>query len=238
MPFIITLEKEIIATQIANDIFNHSVISYADRLHQSTGASHEDIAKVYVASKAIFAADDIWQAIEKLDYKVDSELQYTMMIRVSRLIRRASRWLIKNHRTQLDISNMVELYQSAIQGLRKKLSHLLPDGLREEWQGAKDELVMMGAPKSLADTLASCEYLYDFLSIVSASNRLNQEIDAVASCFFSLGDTLELDHVSKYLENKMPTTTHWQALARESLRDDLELQQRQLTQNLLSNCFL
>ena len=32
----------------------------------------------------------------------------------------------------------------------------------------------------------------------------------------------------------MPTTTLWQALARESLRDDLEWQHRQLTQNILS----
>ena len=53
--------------------------------------------------------------------------------------------------------------------------------------------------------------------------------------FFALAEKLDLDDVSSQLDTKMPTATHWQAMARESLRDDLEWQQRQLTQNVLSN---
>ncbi len=93
----------------------------------------------------------------------------------------------------------------------------------------------MGAPKDLAETLASCEYLYDFLGIISVSNHLNKSVTLVASGFFSLAEKLDLDDFSNYIENKMPTTTLWQSLARESLRDDLEWQQRQLTQNMLSS---
>lgn len=229
------LKKEIIATQIANDIFNHMSISYLDRMQQSTGVTHADIAKAYIATKAIFALDDIWESIQSLDYKVDSESQYHMMLRVSRLIRRASRWLIKNHRTQLNASTLISLYAERIQDLGSKLPTLLPEALREQWKVARDELVAMGAPVSLAETLSSCEYLYDFLGIIAASNSLDKEITIVASSFFALAEKLELDDFSEHLEKKMPTTTHWQSLARESLRDDLEWQQRQLTQNMLGS---
>ncbi|MGH1484930.1 MAG: NAD-glutamate dehydrogenase [Cellvibrionaceae bacterium] len=229
------LKKEIIATQVANDIFNHMGISYVDRMQQSTGASHSDIAKAYVAAKEIFSLNDIWSAIEALDYKVSSDLQYHMMLRVSRLVRRASRWLVKNHRSQLDVANLIKLYESSIQDLRKKLPSILPEPLREQWQVAKEELVSMGAPDALAGTLASCEYLYDFLGVISASNSLSKDINIVASGFFALAEKLDLDDFSDHLENRMPTTTHWQAMARESLRDDLEWQQRQLTQNMLSH---
>ncbi|MFT6221385.1 MAG: glutamate dehydrogenase [Candidatus Endobugula sp.] len=229
------LKKEIIATQIANDIFNHLSISYLDRMQQSTGVTHADIAKAYIATKEIFALNDIWSAIEALDYKVESELQYHMMLRVSRLVRRASRWLIKNHRTQLNASTLISLYAERIQNLGSKLPTLLPEALHEQWKAAKDELVAMGAPVSLAETLSSCEYLYDFLGIISASNSLDKDITIVASSFFTLAERLDLDDFSEHLEKKMPTTTHWQSLARESLRDDLEWQQRQLTQNMLGS---
>lgn len=229
------LKKEIIATQIANDIFNHMSISFVERLQQSTGAAHADIAKAYMAAKEIFALDDIWQSVEDLDYKVESDLQYHMMLRASRLIRRASRWLIKNHRAQLVTSKLIDLYKGSIQGLRKKLPSLLPEPLREQWDFAREELIRMGAPQSLAETLASCEYLYDFLGIISVSNALDKDIHIVACYFFALAEKLDLDDFAEHLENKMPTTTHWQALARESLRDDLEWQQRQLTQNILSS---
>jgi glutamate dehydrogenase len=229
------LKKEIIATQIANDIFNHMSISYLDRMQQSTGVTHADIAKAYIATKEIFSLTDIWGAIESLDYKVDSESQYHMMLRVSRLVRRASRWLIKNHRTQLHASSLIDLYAERIQSLGSKLPALLPDALHDQWQAAKDELVAMGAPESLAETLSSCEYLYDFLGIISVSNTLDKDITVVASSFFALAEKLELDDFSDHLEKKMPTATHWQSLARESLRDDLEWQQRQLTQNMLGS---
>jgi len=227
------LKQEIIATQIANDIFNHMSISYVDRMQQSTGASHGDIATAYVAAKAIFSLDNIWQAVESLDYNVASDTQYHMMLRASRLVRRASRWLIKNHRTQLQASTLIELYAKPIQSLGEKLPTLLPDPLREQWQSAKDELVDMGAPESLASTLASCEYLYDFLGIIAASHSLDKDITIVASGFFALAERLDLDDFSEHLEANMPTATLWQAMARESLRDDLEWQQRQLTQNML-----
>jgi glutamate dehydrogenase len=229
------LKKEIIATQIANALFNHMGIAFAERLQQSTGASHGDIAKAYVAAKEIFALSDIWTEIEALDYKVESDVQYHMMLRVSRLVRRASRWLIKNHRTQMNVSTLIQLYKASIQGLHKKLPSLLPQPLSEQWQTAHDELVKMGAPQSLASTLASCEYLYDFLGIISVSNLLGKDINIVASGFFTLAEKLDLDDFSKHLETKMPTVTYWQAMARESLRDDLEWQQRQLTQNILSS---
>jgi glutamate dehydrogenase len=229
------LKKEIIATQIANDIFNHMSISYLDRMQQSTGVTHADTAKAYIATKEIFALNDIWGAIESLDYKVGSEAQYHMMLRVSRLVRRASRWLIKNHRTQLHASSLIDLYAERIQSLGSKLPALLPEALHDQWQAAKDELVEMGAPESLAETLSSCEYLYDFLGIISASNSLDTDITIVASSFFTLAERLDLDDFSEHLEKKMPTATHWQSLARESLRDDLEWQQRQLTQNMLGS---
>lgn len=229
------LKNEIIATQIANDMFNYMGISFVDRIHQSTGASHENIAKAYVASKDIFSSDAIWTSIEALDNKVNSELQYSMMLRVSRLIRRGTRWLIKNHRSQLEVSTLILLYQDYIQGLRDKLPSLLPEPLKEQWQQAKDDLIKQGIPEPLSITIASCDYLYNFLGIIAASNTIKKELNVVAGAFFELAEKLDLDDFSTLLETKMPTNTYWQSMARESLRDDLEWQQRLLTQNMLSS---
>lgn len=230
-----SLKKEIIATQIANDMFNHMGISFVDRMQQSTGASHGDIAKVYVAAKEIFNLGGVWSAIEALDYKVASDLQYHMMLRVSRMMRRGIRWLVKNHRAQLDVTTLINLYRDSIGDLKKRLPALLPEPLREQWQLAKDDLIKNGAPEELAETLASCEYLYDFLGVIAVSNILGKELNVVACGFFALAEKLDLDDFAQHLENKMPTNTHWQAMAREALRDDLEWQQRQLTQNMLSS---
>jgi glutamate dehydrogenase len=229
------LRKEIIATQIANDMFNFMGISFVDRMYKSTGASHSDIAKAYVAAKEILSLSNIWQSIENLDHQIPSDLQYSLMLRSSRMVRRATRWIIQNHRTQLDISSIIDLYRQTIHGLESQLYSLLPIPLAEQWQIEKDFLVKKSIPDKLATTLASCDYLYDFLGIVAASHKLNKDINSVAMGFFTIAEKMDLDDFSRHLETKMPTTTHWQVMARESLRDDLEWQHRRLTENFLSH---
>lgn len=229
------LKREIIATQVANDIFNHMGIAFVYDLQQSVGVNHVDIAKVYIAAKQIFDMDAIWSDLKALDYQISSDLQYQMMLTVSRMVRRASRWLLKNHRKNLQVSQLVADYQEPIRGLHQQLTDLLPEPSREAWHQAREELINSGAPEHTASTLASCEYLYDFLGIIAASNKLNKDINTVASCFFALGERLELDDFSEHLEQKMPLMNHWQAMARESLRDDLEWQHRRLTQDLLKS---
>ena len=50
--------------------------------------------------------------------------------------------------------------------------------------------------------------------------------------YFSLGETLHLYWLSNEID-KLAVENHWEALAREALRDDLEWQQRALTVGLL-----
>ncbi|MNJ68871.1 NAD-specific glutamate dehydrogenase [compost metagenome] len=50
----------------------------------------------------------------------------------------------------------------------------------------------------------------------------------VAACYFGIGAELELGWYLQQL-NALPVENNWQALARESLRDDLDWQQRAIT---------
>jgi len=73
------LKKEIIATQLANDMVNNMGITFCHRLVESTGESISAIALAYVAARDVFAFDRLQKEVELLDYKVPAKDQITLV---------------------------------------------------------------------------------------------------------------------------------------------------------------
>jgi glutamate dehydrogenase len=89
-----------------------------------------------------------------------------------------------------------------------------------------------GVPESLAMKLASADQVYALLNVISVAINLNVDVKLTAQVYFLTADKLKLFDVAKQLA-LLPVGTHWQTLAREAMRDDLELQQTRLTQAIL-----
>ncbi|MCH8496870.1 MAG: NAD-glutamate dehydrogenase [Marinobacter sp.] len=226
------LRREIIATQVANDMINHMGITFMERLVQSTGASAHAIALAWIIARDVFDLDTWWNAIEALDYQVPASLQMNMMQELMRLIRRTVRWLLRNRRGELSIQSHVERFAGAI----GEVTHNLPDYLRGQalahWQQAFEELKDKGVPDELAAMMAGMPYLYSVLGIIESQDVTGASLKTVANLYYTLGDCLDLNWFAQSIARLTPTS-HWQALARESFREDLDWQQRALTTGIL-----
>src|SRR3990167_4446093 len=88
------LKREIVSTQIANDLVNHMGITLVQRMKESTGMSAANVAGAYVIVRDVFRLPHWWQQIEALDYQVPAELQLTLMDELMRLGRRTTRWML------------------------------------------------------------------------------------------------------------------------------------------------
>ena len=88
------MHREIMATQIANDIINRMGLNYMLRQSKATGALPADVARAYTTVLEIFRLRETWAQIEMLDHKVSSGVQMEMMLGLIRLVKRATRWLL------------------------------------------------------------------------------------------------------------------------------------------------
>ena len=226
------LRREIIATQIANDMVNHMGITFVERLRQSTGASSSAVALAYIIARDAFRLEYWWEQIEALDYKVPSEVQMMMMSELMRLIRRACRWLLRNRRSELNVASNMEKFAKGIQEISGNLSNYLTGDPKDEWDRIFNTLTESGVPKEVAETVAGAGHLYSALGIIEAQDMSSAPIGRVANVYYALGERLDLSWFGQQL-NVLSPMTHWQALARESFREDLDWQQRALTVGVL-----
>ncbi|MFT6038706.1 MAG: glutamate dehydrogenase [Candidatus Azotimanducaceae bacterium] len=226
------LRREIIATQLTNRMVNHMGMNFVERMAESTGVSSAVIAQAYVGARDIFRFEDRWDELSALDYKVHHQLQKSMMLDLNRLIRRVTRWLIRNRRRSLDLKKEVPVFSKALLSLYGQWDQLLMGNALQEWKTGKERLVSMGVGEDLSGFVAATHHLYAVMGIVEASSRIDQSIEKVASVFFVVGERLHLHWVSKQI-HEFQALTQWQALARESLQDDLNWQQLAISQAVL-----
>ncbi|MHA6494434.1 NAD-glutamate dehydrogenase [Pseudomonas borbori] len=226
------LKREIVSTQIANDLVNHMGITFVQRLKESTGMSAANVAGAYVIVRDVFRLPHWWKQIEALDYKVPAELQLALMDELMRLGRRATRWFLRSRRNELDAAHDVAHFSPRIEALALRLDELLEGPAREQWQARYQGYVEAGVPEELARVVAGTSHLYTLLPIIEASDVTGQDPARVAAAYFAVGSALELSWYLQQITN-LPVESNWQALAREAFRDDLDWQQRAITVSLL-----
>ena len=222
------LRREIISTQVANDMVNNMGITFVDRISQSTGANFGDIAKAYVAARDVFSMAHYWSMIEDLDYQVDSDIQIELMTKLTYLVRRSSRWFIRNRRASLDPVQELSGFKDSVESLVNALPQLLVGKIKDDWQQEIAGFIEAGVPEPLARYIAGASDMYSLLGIIEAAREIDTDVVRVGEVFFSLANKLEIDWFARQITD-IKIDNHWQAMAREAFRDDLEWQMRALT---------
>ena len=221
------LHREIMATQLANDIVNRMGMSFIQRQRSATGAAAGDVALAYISAMEIYGIRDLWDQIEALDHKVSSAVQMEMMLSVIRLVKRATRWLLRNRRHQLTPTDCIAGFAEGLEQLREAYPGMLRGRAAEQFQTLHQHFVEEGVQEELAQAIAAADHGYTALGIIQATGDTDSPLMDVARLYFYIGERLELDWFSDVvLGSKIDN--EWQALARDTYLEDLEWQQRTL----------
>ncbi|PBJ21226.1 NAD-specific glutamate dehydrogenase [Pseudomonas sp. ACN8] len=226
------LKREIVSTQIANDLVNHMGITFVQRLKESTGMSPANVAGAYVIVRDIFHLPHWFRQIENLDYQVSADVQLELMDELMRLGRRATRWFLRARRNEQNAARDVAHFGPHLKELGLKLDELLSGEIRETWQSRYQAYVEAGVPELLARMVAGTSHLYTLLPIIEASDVTGQDPAEVAKAYFAVGSALDITWYIQQI-SALPVENNWQALAREAFRDDVDWQQRAITISVL-----
>jgi glutamate dehydrogenase len=225
------LKREIVATQVANDLVDHMGIVFVRRLMDSTGAGRADIARCYVIVRDSYQLPMLWNQIEALDNKVATPVQYGMMLDMMRLVRRATRWFLRN-RSGLSTQDAIAYFMPRLSQLQENIGKRLRGEEYDTWVARRDELVAAGVPQPLASTVAAAGSLYAALGVIQAARQTDEKPQKVAEVFYEIGDRLELPWMIQQV-TELKVRDSWQAQARETFRDDIDRQQLALTVSVM-----
>lgn len=226
------LRREIIATQLANVVANEMGATFVLRLFDETGASPSMVTRSFAVAREIFKMDEFLESLKALDNKVDANVQMQMFTEMIRLVRRATRWFIRNRRMDLDIAQAVAEFGPAVDALEKALPTLLAGIVKDRYDRVIESYTAFGVPDTMAMRVSGTEAMISALDIIEAAKTRELPLEEVAYAYFKVGDKLKLDWFRDEIDRHMVANT-WDALARAACKDDLDRQQRSLTEGVL-----
>jgi glutamate dehydrogenase len=226
------LRREIIVTQVVNDLVNGAGMTYWPRLAGETGVTPAELTRANFVAREIFGSLPLRDEIKTFDNVLAASCQTRMRIEMRTLVERASRWLVNNRRPPLDSQGTVDYFGAPVQALMGELPSLLTGRELRAFQGRMKSLTDQGVPEDVASRVAVLPPAYVLLGVVEIADRMSLEPVQVARVHFALGERLGLpDLVNRILD--LPRDDRWQTMARAALRDDVYSVHAQLTAQVL-----
>ncbi|WP_250462633.1 NAD-glutamate dehydrogenase [Microbulbifer litoralis] len=226
------LRRQIVATQVANELVNNMGITFYHRISGATGADIDTIAAAYICAREVYRMPEFLDQLAALDYKVPASLQIELMSSMIGRVRRAARWFIRNRRSDLEPAQDQAMYRESVQRVITALPEVLSGEPRREWESRYQGLQEAHVPEKVALLAASPTYLYSALGISESARASERPVEEVARVYFRLADALDLHWFGNQIID-LPVDSFWQAQARETSMDDLDNQLSSLAINIL-----
>lgn len=226
------LRREIIVTQVVNDLVNGAGMTFWPRLAGETGADAAELTRANFVAREIFGSLPLRQQVAGLDNRLDAGVQTRMRLEMRTLVERASRWLVTNRRPPLDSQGTVDAFAAPVQDLMDELDQLLTGRELDAFLARRERLVGQSVPEDLASLVAGLPPAYMLLGIVENARREDLDPRDVARVHFALGERLGLAALVQRIL-ALPRDDRWQTMARAALRDDLHAVHSQLTLQVL-----
>ncbi len=226
------LRREIIATHVVNSMVNRVGPTFVHRLQEETGATPPDIVRAYLGTRQVFNLVSLWRDNEALDHSVDVKTQNAIVLASVRLIERCTVWLLRERATLRDLDAMLQRFAPGVAEVGAGLDRWLMPQECAALAAQTAALVAQGVPQALAQRVARLDGQVAGLDIVQVAAELGAAVETVAGVYFGVGGRLDLGWVAQQIA-ALPADSHWQALARVAMRDDLSLLARELARSVL-----
>jgi glutamate dehydrogenase len=213
------LRREIIATFVTNSMVNRAGITFVNELSERSGRPASDVARAYAITRDAFELRPLWTAIEGLDNKVSSAVQYDMLLDVGRLVERATMWLLRAG-VALDIQARLDEFRPGIAKLARHLPELLPETEAGQLARRAEALRGQGVPEALASRVARLDLLVSGFDIVRLAGAAERDVLDAARAYYAVGHRFGLDRL-RAAASRLRADTSWQKLAVGAIVDDL-----------------
>jgi glutamate dehydrogenase len=225
------LRREIIATELANEIVDTGGITFVHRLCELSGASVAEVARAFVVTMVLFRIDDIRDRIHALDNVVSADVQTEMHLEIHYLLRHEMAWFLSLGRLD-EIGETIERYEAGIGEVRDAPRSVVIGVEVSAIDDRVKHLTEAGVDHELASTIATLKPLVASGDIVDLSQCSKLPIDQVASAYFLMGAELRLDRL-RGTAGLLSAGEHYDRLAIKRIASDLAHYQRMVSEHAL-----
>ncbi|MEO1747911.1 MAG: NAD-glutamate dehydrogenase, partial [Pseudomonadota bacterium] len=222
------LRREIIATEIANEVVNRGGPSVISRFEDATGLLPSVICRSHIIVRDGLETDAIQAAINTLDNKISGDVQMQLYTELAEGYRLSVGQHLKIAQHHGPIADAVAALQQAHKKVSPALKKILPPYLIEWSNNRKAAFESAGLPKSAADALAMLPLNGLLPDMMHVADQCQIDFTPASSAFFRVTETFKIGRL-EHLAYALDTSDYFDGLAQQRALDTIHAARRTLT---------
>ncbi len=216
------LRREIVASQITNDLVDIMGAGFVYRTSRGTGRGPADVARAWLVASRLIGHRELRSrlSLQGQGSHMSLDSAYRWLQGLGRVQERTTRWLLTN---QPEITNTIDVVEENLGGLAR-LREAFPDFVSgqdgETFNRLVEELCGDGADEGFARSLISLRFLDQLLEILRVHRRTGIDPLDVARTFYRISEVFWIPWIRQGVFDAAGDD-RWEQRAAQALSDDI-----------------
>jgi glutamate dehydrogenase len=215
------LRREIIASQITNDLVDLMGATFVHRLARNTGRAPDEVVRAWLIASRLAGRRSLMQRLAtEAQVAAPPQAVYRWLLGLSRVLLRTTRWVLQNVAAEVPAATVIATHFQGLSLLRYRLPEIVQGEDRRTFEQLVREIKEVGADDDVARELITLRFLDQLLEILRVARETDSDPVDTARAFYRTSDVLRVP----WLRQAIMVATHkgrWEQRAAQSLGDDL-----------------
>jgi glutamate dehydrogenase len=228
------LRREIVTTQLVNDLVDLMGSSFLHRVSRDTGNAIPDVVRAWLVASRISGAPEIRADLAALEGKYPSETLYRWLSGLGRVLEATTAWLLANTPADGATDALIEDARGGLATLRGSFARVVSGEDRALFLARLGELQDLGVERTLGERLITLRFLPQLLEILEVARRAGTDELRAAKAFYAVSERFGTAALREAVRNAAGRDP-WERRFAQALADDVQRAQRGLVQAVLAH---
>ena len=222
------LRREIIATQLANEMVDLMGVMFVQRVARDTGHSEADVARAWFIASRLSGATELRAQLNTLEERLASDVIYRWLLGLARVLERTTRWILTNVSRDAAIDDVIAQYLDGLRELRGQFRDIVAGAARELFETRVAEARVLTEREDVASSIITLRFFDQLMEILTVASATGRSAVRVGRSYYLSSELLGVPRLREAIF-AAAGDSRWDQRVAQALDEDLGRAHRALT---------
>ncbi len=225
------LRREIVTTELVNDLVNLMGSSFLHRVAHDTGSEIPAVVRAWVVASRIAGADEIRADMAAAEARFPAETVYRWVQGLARVLESTTHWILVNLPAEAPTGAAIDEMRQGLGRLRGDFARTVTGEDRKVFLARLGELQDLGVERSLGERLITLRFLPQLLDVLRIARDGGADPVETARAYYRVSERFATAEVQAVVRSAGDGV--WEKRLGQALADDVARAQRSIVQATL-----
>ncbi|MYK69288.1 MAG: NAD-glutamate dehydrogenase, partial [Gammaproteobacteria bacterium] len=213
------LGREIVASQLTNDLVDLMGAGFVHRMMRDSGASADEVARAWLVASRLSGHRQLIADLCEREREAGTAVAYRWYRELGRVLDRTTRWVLGNAERE-EIDSLVGGNFSTLRELQRIFPDVVSGEDRLTFERLVSEIQEVGPAADIAPALATLRFLDQLMDILRVARDTRTAPVYAARAYYAVSELLEIPWL-RHAIDECARDERWEQRAARALNDDL-----------------